>query len=313
MNSASSLKIAGITKLPTTSYVISATARNGSNLLCDALTHTNVLGKPGEFFLRWYREVQQPKRFKAEQQRQQKPGDAEHLRTVIDHAATPNGVLGMKVMWNQLDIMVNKLQPFSGFRKHPAAIFSTIFPNLHYIFLKREDKVRQAVSMTKAIQSGKWIAVQPGIHQEKSGGKRITHLKPVEKKPSEKALCYDFHQIASFYHTFIKKDTAWENYFTQAEIKPCRVFYHQLEHSLDEVLFNIANYLNIPLAETSISQKPALKKQSDSINEEWAQRFKEELAHRTRTPFHKLWLQGSNACISKYHQYLKPKHSLSSE
>src|SRR5207245_1162163 len=106
---------------PHTSYLICATPRSGSTLLCEALTNTGLAGRPEEFF-QACKETGLPRRpleyFEGidttevatilgegagpdEHLMQPVSGEsfADYLARVIEQGTTPNGVFGAKVMW----------------------------------------------------------------------------------------------------------------------------------------------------------------------------------------------------------------------
>ncbi len=66
MNAMPLSDILGITKMPEFSYLICATQRFGSILLCDALWSTKIMGKPEELFVFWYWAKCEPERLKAD-------------------------------------------------------------------------------------------------------------------------------------------------------------------------------------------------------------------------------------------------------
>ncbi len=297
MNHASFLKSVGVSRIPALSYIICTNQRTGSSVLCEALRNSSVLGAPREHFLFWYWQTHNLERLQeAYMQPWLLPNDA-YLQRVFEKGTTANGVFGVKLMWEQFEAVTDNLRSFPQFRNAPAPmILSALFPNLHYIFLTRADKVRQAVSFAKALQTGKFH-IQHSLlpDQPKSIGKGNTRKK----------LCYNFYQVFHIYQSLIKKEAAWERYFAKAGIKPYRIVYEQFEDALDKAVQDIANYLNSPLPPNKPVQKLTLKKQSDATSEEWVQRFKKELAERTRTPLRKLWFRGAQACIFGYHQYFK--------
>ena len=86
---------------PVQSYLVCATPRSGSTLLCEALGSTDLAGPPAEYFLpkddgHWCREW-----------------DVKGFEAFVDRAlaagSTPNGVFGAKVMWGYFDAVVGAL------------------------------------------------------------------------------------------------------------------------------------------------------------------------------------------------------------
>ena len=75
-----------------------------------------------------------------------------------ERATTPNGVFGAKIMWPYMAGLVDGL---STIPRHqgtvaPNDLLAQAFPGLRYVWLRRMDKVRQAVSLWRAIQTWHW-------------------------------------------------------------------------------------------------------------------------------------------------------------
>jgi trehalose 2-sulfotransferase len=133
----------------TTSYLVCATPRSGSSLLCGLLAGTGVAGRPEEYFWRgdegsW-------------SQRWGVSGFADYLRAAIAHGSTPNGVFGAKVMYGYLPDLLGSLVELPGGRGlDDRSLLERVFPNLCCLWIWREDVVAQAVSWSKALQTNVW-------------------------------------------------------------------------------------------------------------------------------------------------------------
>src|SRR5579884_4137590 len=140
----------GCVMRPQTSYIILVTTRSGSTLLCEALDGTNIAGHPDEYFTPGNSTLRKP--FWRE--------DHEHLtfmeyiERVLDAGTTPNGVFGTKCGILELHRIERELRRLPGNEQLPLyELFSTVFPNLHFVWVTRRDKIRQAVSVAKAMQT----------------------------------------------------------------------------------------------------------------------------------------------------------------
>ncbi len=138
---------------PHISYMVCATQRSGSNLLCEALADTGVAGQPTEYFL--------PDGQNALSKCWGVSTDAEFVDKVVDNGSTPNGVFGVKVImgggyFSHLTTTLNRARQHEGQDFSGPALINSSFPNPHYIWVTRRDKVRQAVSWWKATQTGVW-------------------------------------------------------------------------------------------------------------------------------------------------------------
>ena len=57
-------------------------------------------------------------------------------------------------MWNYFHTMLKSLQELPEYKEMDAPqLMAALFPNVHYIWMVRRDKVRQAVSWAKAAQT----------------------------------------------------------------------------------------------------------------------------------------------------------------
>ena len=92
--------------VPVVSYLVAATQRSGSTLLCRALADTGVAGRPEEYFLTGPPEAFPPGWtfwedgiFALPHGEMDREG---YLELVFRLGTTPNGVFGAKLMWNNL-------------------------------------------------------------------------------------------------------------------------------------------------------------------------------------------------------------------
>jgi LPS sulfotransferase NodH len=172
---------------PDISYVICAVQRSGSFLLCEALKNTGLAGNPEEYFLngegwedRWW----------ARQHGVTSRSDYLHL--VHEKGTSPNGVFGTKIRWNYFQTMLKSLRVLPDYREMEAPqLMAAVFPNVHYIWITRRDKVRQAVSWAKAAQTDIYAV---------SKGKM-----PEPKHEPE----FDFAFIDQLYQLVLEGETGW--------------------------------------------------------------------------------------------------------
>jgi len=81
-----------------------------------------------------------------------------------DKATTPNGVRGSKLMWNNFAWLRSSLRPPAG-TDAGLEFMRTTFPNPQFVWLRREDKVRQGISWWRAAATNQW-ALRPGQEPE---------------------------------------------------------------------------------------------------------------------------------------------------
>ena len=74
---------------------------------------------------------------------------------------TPNGSSAPKLFWFQFQYLLTKLGRTFGRNGWDPSLLNEVFPNLRFVLLTRRDKVRQAISYVRAIQSDVWWSI-PG-------------------------------------------------------------------------------------------------------------------------------------------------------
>ena len=236
---------------PHTSYLICATPRSGSFLLCEALRNTNLAGRPAEYFglaqesyLLKYWNIS-------------KYDYARYLPRVIQHGTTPNGVFGAKVIWLYFDEFIMKLRQIPGLEEKMTVpdLLSVLFPNLHYIWITRRDKLRQAISYVRALQTGEWMR------------------RTSEPPPSIKEPVFDLESIDTLLQEILKEELSIQQYFDLHGILPFTVVYEELVSAYEETAQQILAYLGILVPKGLVFRKRELQRQADTVTEEWVQRY----------------------------------------
>jgi LPS sulfotransferase NodH len=270
---------------PHTSYLICATPRSGTTLLCEALANTGIAGRPEEFF-QARKETGLPRRpieyFEGtdtaeivailgedagpnEQRMQPASGEsyASYLARVIEEGTTPNGVFGAKVMWGYFEGLLSNLGRLPQCEGLAVSdLLPSVFPNLHYIWVTRRDKVGQAISLWRAIQTWTWRDEESSSPTGEASTKQLVfHLGAID------------HLIQQ-----IKADEAsWEQYFKSNGIQPFTVSYEELAGAYEETARKILHYLDIPLPENLVFAPRRMKRQADIVSQEWVERYYQSL------------------------------------
>ena len=119
-----------------TLYIIATTSRSGSTHLCRMLTATRRLGEPAEY----YNVRVRPERMKL----WGAASAAEYFQQLLERTSTPNGVCGIKVATTAFEHLRASLGPG----------FDLLRPK--YIWLRRRDALRQAISLYRAQTTDIW-------------------------------------------------------------------------------------------------------------------------------------------------------------
>lgn len=239
--------------------VIAATARSGSALLGRGLATTGLLGDAQEHLnLRILDDRRQqwgvPRismRGHAGRLRRRMSGDrtwtptsrftrrsmAGYLDRLAEDRTGPTGVLSFKAMWTQYD-------PVLLARGLDATYWGV---PVHWVRIGRADRVRQAVSIVRAKQTGLWTADGDAVGEP----------------------TYDAADIAANVAAIARDEASWDRYLAGLGAQPFTVTYENLDADYDGVMGAVLSHLGVH-AEVPPRQ---LRRQADGVNDEWVARF----------------------------------------
>lgn len=184
----------------------------------------------------------------------------EFNRRMYEKGTTENGCFGVKIMWENLEDMRRfyiSIPEWSNF--NAPEVLENIFPNAKYIYISRRDKVRQAVSMVKAIKTGYFTSRQEDEAKEKG-----------EYKTAKE---YDHETVFQQYKRLLKEDELWQNYFKQINVSPYRVIYEEFVDNYEKTIRNVLEFIDVEGWNAIEIGEKALRKQADEENEKWAEAF----------------------------------------
>ncbi|MCP4847756.1 MAG: hypothetical protein GY899_07415 [Verrucomicrobiaceae bacterium] len=235
------------------SYLVCATHRSGSNLLCQSLWHTELCGYPQEFF--------SPTRASKIAEEYGLVADPQldypgYVSELVSKRVSSNGVFGAKIMWSHLEPFLTGLGQDS---MADTDLLGTIFPNIRYLWIRRDDKLRQAISMWKAKQTKVYNSLQT------EGG---AHL-------AAEAI-YDFNEIEKIKRRFEDEDKAWGDFFTKNSITPVQIHYEDFAVHHEARTLEILRELAIDVGKAFKVKPLTYKPLADSTNEEWRERYLRE-------------------------------------
>lgn len=233
------------------SYLICATPRTGSTLLCGLLDSSGVAGHPASYFNRKTLDVY------AAEWRIARPADGRvdetFVRAALAAGRTPNGVFGGRVMAETLPELVSGLAAGPGATGTDLEVLSTHLGRLGFVHLRRGDAVAQAVSWARAEQTHFWHP-----HEETIPGGRDPR--------------YDEEQIGRLVSTIEEAEAGWSAWFATQGIRPHEVTYEELAadplRSAQDVLDHLG--LEVPPGRDLVV---AHHRQADELNAEWISRF----------------------------------------
>jgi LPS sulfotransferase NodH len=237
------------------SYLVCATERSGSTLLCELLSGTGVAGRPEEYFERLSDtgRPRQPREYFEDDPEiaeglpellppEPQPAWSERLGDALERGTTPNGVFGAKMMWAYLP----------GFLAHGEP--EEQLGPLRWVHVDREDKLSQAISLWRAIQTSQWRAEDGADRAE-----------PV----------FDAAAIAHLKRRLEDHGDRWRAWFAERGIEPLEIRYEAFAADPHRTVCRVLEHLGLP-TDVPIPEPP-MRRQSDGLSREWAERYRDEV------------------------------------
>jgi trehalose 2-sulfotransferase len=251
----------------TVSYLVCATPRSGSTLLCETLSGTGVAGNPLEFF-EAVPETGVPRRpldylvglddreALALVERAPAPpappysdlrgyaGYRQHLQQVRRAGTTPNGVFGAKIMWAHLEDLGRQLRTIDL-----DALVDDVFDRPRFVWVRRMDKVRQAVSLWRAMQTQSWRA---------------------ENEPATGEPQYSYAALHHLVQRLSAHDAAWERFFAGRAADVLTLTYEDIASDLAAALHRTLDHIGVEPPPGTLDALPSMRRQADERSEAWA-------------------------------------------
>jgi trehalose 2-sulfotransferase len=270
---------------PSHTYVVCSTQRSGSTYLCQLLASTGVAGNPQEYFEARAETGSPPHpgyflaglpRTGAGIRDDLRPTDAPdysdlravdgweaHLERTFQTGTTDNGVFATKLMWNQLPDIEQHAAALPGLAGLSGyELLDTLFGHPRYVWVRRLDKVRQAISMWRALQTRSWRLENPTADGEPPG------------------LYYSFDGIEHLRRRLTADDEAWDRYFLEGASEPLELYYEtDVKPDPEGAVARVLAHIGIDLPR---SWKPEARmvRQSDGLNDAWHSAYQRDaLAH----------------------------------
>jgi len=283
---------------PSRSYLVCATPRSGSTLVCQALKATGVAGRPEEHFeaLRHSGRPRRPEEYFGgvddrsllDHLGERTVGDDPQPRSplwsraaydryldwAMETGTTGNGVFGAKLMWGYFEDFVSLLRNVPRYRDVPLEdLMTTVFPEVTFIRVVRANKIRQAVSLWKAVQTATWRE-QDAIQSASVG---LDDSEPPYKsfiQDHRPQLRFHYNAIAHLLDGILQEEASWDAFFEHCGISPILVLYENFAADYETSTVRVLERLRLSLPD-AFAFEPRMKRQSDGINDDWARRFSE--------------------------------------
>ena len=183
-------------------YVICTTPRTRSTVLCDLLVSSNVAGYPREY----HEEHESLKGLDIT--------DRKTYQKYVSVSTSPNGVCGIQVMYKQKHIV----EKFIDFKK------------VKCIWLRRENKIKQAISLLKAAKRN--------CFHETNETRKNDDLSQIKITNDE--IIYSTFELTV-------QDMSWGYYFQENQMSPLTIWYRELETETQQknILKKVLDFLRI--------------------------------------------------------------------
>ncbi len=231
-------------------YVLCATPRSGSTLLCALLRSSGMAGHPES----WFR-AESRKNYARDWGIIRDDGgfDSDEYAAAAVLAGCASGpVMGLRLMWPTM----------AEIETHaPLARTLDIAPgDLRFLHLQRVDLVAQAVSRLKAEVSGTWhLGFEEAAH-------------PVEP-------VYDFARIRAFIDEAVADNANWRAWFARNRIEPLSLTYESLAADPVGVAGHAMAFLGLALP-PGRSLEATNRPMANAVSRDWATRFRAEQVTR---------------------------------
>jgi len=234
------LKLKGLDAVTNRSGVIfQSVPRSGTSFLLDHINATGKYGRGGEWLNKDKRDALS-KSMSAE----------DHFEFVLRNASVKNGRFLVKIFPDQL-VEARRSHGYDFIELSRKRF------DVGHIRLKRRDKVLQAISYYRALETREWAS----------------DYDPVASHPH-----YDFKQILTLYRRCLAAETFWDIYNDSNGITPVEFEYEAILDRPEVVVSAVADLFSESykhLKDRTLVRN--LKIQRDDLTLDWAERFRAEL------------------------------------
>lgn len=225
-----------------TQYIVAATPRTGSSLLCECLCATRVAGFPNEPFApdfrwMWRRRWGLPDSVAA----------PVYAQTALRHGTSPNGIVAFKIQWMHVAVLACDLGRSEG------NVLSWLLPSARFVNIVRRDRRAQALSWFRAIATNQWWQFE----EREAPAPPSPGLEPVRR--------LEWHIEA--------QQNAWLAHFAARGIVPLTVEYEALDEDFRHEIGRVLEFLGLDASPARALPPPLLSRQADAITAAWRERL----------------------------------------
>lgn len=223
-------------------YIVAATPRTGSSLLCEGLGACRVAGQPAEVFAPdfrdpWYARWGVPRHAPFHH----------YFDAALRYGTSPNGLYGMKIQWMHVPVLAMDV----GHSGPPEEVLDQLFPDALYVNIVRKDRRAQAISWYRACETNEWF---------RTASTPRSNYAHVQLNVKE-VLFLERH--------LQHQQSQWESHFRQRGIRAHVVEYEQLVQDYRGVVGRVLAYLGLDPSLSRSIPNPHLIRQRDGKTDEW--------------------------------------------
>lgn len=233
--------------LPTKSIIVCSTGRSGSTLLCSTLSSLNCFGKAKEYF--------EPKLLAQNAVYSSANELYRYLPKVYELGTTSNGIFSAKLHWDHMKSLTQIARTDPELKsKSNLEILTLLFPNPYFIFIRRNNLVKQAISME--------IGHQTGVYA-------IPKDFPGQLPYSDQKLFFKPLNIYRYKQGLQARNANWLLFFMDNNLSFFEVVYENLVQELAPTIHKILAFSEVALTVETVEITQATRKQGNQTNENW--------------------------------------------
>jgi LPS sulfotransferase NodH len=235
---------APVSRPPETTYLLASVPRAGSTYFSHVLWRTGCLGAPLEYL---NFDPAGPYFFAA------KSPDAQRnlWRSVLKRRTSPNGVFGLKAFPPQFQALHGANPPLL------AEVLAAMLPRdapKHVVYLRRRNRVAQAVSYARAAMSGIWRKEQ--------------------EQPGAAALDYSQEALEAAERGIAFQEQLWEQMLRDVKVEPLRMWHEDVLADPACAARQVADYLGVALDPAAAVTIPEIAEQSRGDAAAWSEQYR---------------------------------------
>jgi LPS sulfotransferase NodH len=222
-------------------------------MLCEAMTSSDLAGKPNEYFFHDNGQLSYQNWDIADY--------ADYIKRVMAATSTPNGVFGAKILGGHLKAFLRQLWSVTGGPDEKLTLkprFHSIFPQSKFVWITRRNKIRQAIALYWAIQTGQWVWT------DESSSQAIP------------APDYHFESIDHLLQEIIVREAILGEFMGELGAKPFVVVYEDNIETIEDTASSILKFLEIEIPKGHAFRERKMRVPNIPLLEDWVHQFREE-------------------------------------